>query len=172
MKASIQAAIEVFDGQHTGVLKQAFGGSIEAQDIDDLIDLSNEPDENSQIAATWLIKFALEQVHEITQQQLETYLNDLGRLDHWGARLHVAQTIPLIDLPEQTIAGTYRWLEQNASHTQKFVRAWSLYSLALVATSHDVRQDEALALISKTEAHEQAASVRSRLKKALALFDK
>lgn len=77
-----------------------------------------------QAAATWLIKYALEDGSLIKQSLIYKLYDSVDELVTWQAKLHLLQMIPLVVVPEKLKYWLSRFCHSATEDENKFVRAW------------------------------------------------
>ena len=116
-----------------------------------------------QTEVTWLLKKYLENKKEITGSDSSTIWQSLTLINHWGAKLHVLQCLPLIEIaiPDKDLIETF--LRKNFGSKNKFVRAWSYSGFYELANQFPEYRKEAVQLIENAILTE-SASVKARLR--------
>ena len=133
-----------------------------------LISLTTDP--ALERGTTWLLKHHLERGHQLTSQQAGKLYAAAGSLARWESRLHVLQVMAMAPVPEACAEAVESFLQDCLDSENKFVRAWAYSGYADLARAHPEYLDEARALLADAMEHEEAASVRARVRKVLELF--
>lgn len=165
----IRAEIEKFDGRRTASLDSlAERLTPTAGVLRDLFHVAQSGDAKARTASTWLLKRFQENGHVFSKKDTGTLLALLCETDHWEARLHLLQILPVLTIPAERVERLRRALDSDAfvKSANKFVRAWSYNGLAVLADQHpDLRL--AVARFLHTALEGEAASVRARVRAIL-----
>ena len=164
---SLSVMIRTWTGPSTERLEAAytrFGG--DADFISQLIGCMDDP--SMERAATWLLKHHLEQVgSSCSVQESAGLYRRAPKLAHWESRLHVLQSMRFVPVPARQARAAERFLDACLAEDNKFVRAWAYSGYYELAAVHDRYREETLAMLEDAIAHEEAASVRARVRKLL-----
>jgi len=119
--------------------------------------------------ATWLLKRHVENGDAAVPAALCTRVfAQLGALSHWEARLHVLQCLPHLTIARADAERVAQFIRGGLTDDAKFVRAWSYNGLRELAVQQPAYQDEARRTLEAAMQTEKAASVKVRIRKALA----
>lgn len=88
------------------------------------------------IAATWLVKHAIENDYSLSLSQGEKLLEHLLENPPWQSILHILQISEHLTISNHLSTPLYAKLRYNLSHDNKFIRAWSYHSLAVLAKQY------------------------------------
>ncbi|WP_300017025.1 hypothetical protein [uncultured Roseobacter sp.] len=167
----LTAALRDWDGASATALRAIYQQHHTEPDFTPaLVAACQAPDTES--AATWLIKHQCEIGGAVLLPEMcATVYAMLPKFTHWAARLHILQCVDRLPIP-QTVADTVlSFVTQEATSTQKLIRAWSLYAAAQLAVQHPRYQSDAQALLAAAADPAPTGAVAVRLRKARALLD-
>ena len=116
-----------------------------------------------QIVATWLLKRRLEETGSITPVVTRQLVASLSLLKPWEARLHVLQGVPYLEIEAESKPAVERFLRDNLSDPNKFVRAWAYGGMDVLATQYPEFADEVRTLFDWAMMNE-APSVKARIR--------
>lgn len=125
-------------------------------------------DEACARGATWLLKHAIEQDAAVPAALCTRVFAQLKALSHWEARLHVLQCLPHLTIAPGDAEKVARFIRAGMADDATFVRAWSFNGLRELAVQHSTYRDEARGTLEAAVHTEKAASVKVRIRKALA----
>jgi hypothetical protein len=89
----------------------------------------------SQRALDLLEKLAYEHPNWVEPHK-RLFIGNLADSDRWEVRLQVVRALPLFTWTANERRRAVAILKRDVSHTQKFVKAWALDSLATLAQMH------------------------------------
>lgn len=169
----LSSKLENWDGKSTDDLRHIYA-SIESAHLDyakqqssSLIDELIRHLPQHPIAATWLVKHAIENDHSLSLPHSEKLLKHLLENPPWQSMLHILQISEHLIISNHLSTPFYAKLRHNLSHDNKFIRAWSYHALAVLAKQYakfEKEVDELLAMALKGEAPSVKARVRGILK--------
>ncbi len=164
------AAIAEYDGKGSESL-ESIAAEINPSSavLQALCDLVGSDEARIQSASSWLLRRYLGAGATLSQMQTEQALTVLTARYHWEARLHVLQMMGNLTLTSSRVEQLWLALIEQTKDTNKFIRAWSYYGLAVIADQHPPYRDRALALLAAAEG-EDAASVRARIRRIRKTF--
>lgn len=154
--------LEQWDGKEVRYLEKVYKQEKSDKFIANIIILIRE-NGLVQNAATWLLKRALEDGSVISQSQIENIYKNVDKLDSWESKLHILQIMQYMKVSKKVKAQLERFLRDNLTDSNKFVRAWSyngLYELCLVFPEY---KDEVKNFFEMAM-RDEAPSVRSRIR--------
>lgn len=117
-------------------------------------------------AATWIIKYALDNKAKLSDKQVDMFTQNLSLLTEWQSRLHGLQILSLINLTKKHAKRLSRFIYSCIDDKNKFVRAWAYSGLYLLAQLDPDYEKDVVTRIEhaiKTE----APSIKARLRKVL-----
>ena len=163
----IERKIAKWDGKSAGYIKAVYASHKEDNHfpIKILSMLEHAPLE---LGATWLLKAWLESGNRLDSKQVKKVYRSLSNFEHWGARLHVLQSMPFMPIGRPECEKVYNFLKNNLSDTNKFVRAWTyngFYELARQYPEYVDKTKKYFELAMKDEAASVKARIRNLLKK-------
>lgn len=168
---ALARAVLDFDGAHKDVLERfAAENAVTPTLMQQLCDLAGADDRKAQSAATWLIKRMTEKRAMLTETQTETLLDLFSSESKWESRLHILQMLDRMIIPAERAPSLWAALLSQTKDTNKFVRAWSYFGLAVLAEAHADYRGEAIALLVQSEG-DDAASVRARIRRIRKTFE-
>jgi hypothetical protein len=159
----IERVVRAFDGQRVGELAIAVHVDVSDADLDRLVELSTDPDEDVQTAATWLLKAHLEDGVVLGSSRVAALCRDLQRMTAKNAKLHVCQSLGRLAVPARNAEQVARFLRPCATHEYKFLRAWAADAWHRLAGQHPSYIAEAVEVLDAAS-HDPAASVRARVR--------
>ena len=119
--------------------------------------------------ATWLLKRWLEDAQGPVPAALtHRLLTRLGALAHWEAKLHVLQSLPHLTIAPSDAPTVARFVAACLGDDAKFVRAWAYTGLHHLAVQHPAYREDARRTLEAAMTVAQPASVKVRIRKALA----
>lgn len=119
--------------------------------------------------ATWLLKRWLEDGRgPVAAALTHRLLTHLGTLAHWEAKLHVLQALPHLTIAPDDAPAVARFVATCLGDEATFVRAWAYTGLHHLAVQHPAYREDAQRTLETAMTVAQPASVRVRLRKALA----
>ena len=130
--------------------------------LDALIAGAREPD--SDVVATWLLRAYLERGADLDRSRVAALLRSLPRLQHDDAKLHLCQSVALLDVPTRSAEPLARFLRPCAEGEAKFLRAWAVDAFVRLARQHSRYADEAGRWLERAR-RDPAASVRARARR-------
>lgn len=134
---------------------------------DDLLRLLEKSISTYEQGVTWLIKHHVEQGGMLAKRQVSTLLRKiLPNLDHWEAKLHVFQILPLIVIPTSCASIVFNTAMINCSTNKVFLRAWCFQAMA-EACRVDQRYTQQVNSICQRAIKTESAAVRARIKMVL-----
>ncbi|MEM7441870.1 MAG: hypothetical protein AAF414_00935 [Pseudomonadota bacterium] len=167
--AEIDRAIASFDGSHVAPLRDTASAIAPTKTIiGHLINRSNERDDPTQTATSWLIKHYLEQGADLTSTHNADIVGLAVKLGPWQARLHFAQSFAWLTIPNNQAATVAKILGDWFASEHKFLRAWACDALWRLGRQHQQFRQMALDIVLQAEA-DPAASVRARARNLLKL---
>lgn len=119
--------------------------------------------EELQAGASWLLKAWLEKGGRLSKQDTGSFFHSFYVFQHWSARLHGLQCLPYLDVPDVEEKSLERFLRQQLTHENKFVRAWAYNGFALLSRKNpEFRQETEL--LFEMAMRDEAASVKARIR--------
>ncbi|NQV80923.1 MAG: hypothetical protein HQ495_10245 [Alphaproteobacteria bacterium] len=119
--------------------------------------------------ATWLLKHHIEggdvPVPAALTRQIFAQLDALA---HWEAKLHVLQCLPFLTIAKHDAQRVARFVDACRSDDATFVRAWAYTGLHQLAVQHPPYRDNARETLEAALKAGQPASVKVRIRRALA----
>lgn len=170
MQTLLQQALSDWEGKKVDKLKRIYQ---QQQDQPSFVEeiLSLLKSEAEQKAASWLLKYHLEQDNLLTDGQIITMTNGLEKVYNWESRLHLLQILPLVDIPKEAQLAVEDFVRGSLSSDNKFVRAWALQGMYELSRQRPELQREVYFLCEKAMQTE-AASVKARVRKILVQLEK
>ncbi len=120
----------------------------------------------TQKAATWLLKAFLEEGYVLNSQQTNAVYLALPGLDGWEAKLHVLQCFNVLPITEKTRVIVETFLRNGLMENNKFVRAWSYSGFYHLAQQYPQYLEEAKQLIDMAM-RDEAPSVKARIRNVI-----
>jgi hypothetical protein len=140
--------------------------------VADLAVLANDPDALVSIRAMDLLeKFAHDRPDWI-QPHRWLFIGPLADSDKWEIRLQIVRALPLLTWDAAEKKRVLAILQRDVNHSQKFVRAWALDSLAAFALRDRSLMAGVQRRLSEFESSEskalaaRARSIRDRIKRS------
>ncbi len=121
----------------------------------------------TEIAASWLLKYHLERQQQLNGQQTDVLLRLLSSTQSWQARLHLLQSFRFLKIPATTKHQAEAFIRKNLADTNKFTRAWAYDSFYRLAKQHSEYMHEAKQLL-QLGLVDEPASVTARIRSLLA----
>lgn len=157
-------AIREFDGKHTLPLEQINAALPRSEgSLKQLLTLSTHDEAKIQVGATWLLKQWQDDDEPLIEQAGGTLVNALKATGHWEVQLHLLQILSQIQIPQKSLPSLYKLIQTLLLNDNKFVRAWTLSTLASVANQKDSYRNDAIALLQIAE-QDDSAAVRARVR--------
>jgi hypothetical protein len=157
--------IDLWDGDDTQYLKDLTTDFLdESGFVDSTIELMSN--ERYSIAATWLLKRAVESKYELNHQQSDRFFAQTVELEDWEAVLHLFQAMSYIQILDKWRQAIESKARHGLSDPNKFVRAWSYSVLFELARKYDDLQDEVQGFFDKALLDE-APAVKARIRNCL-----
>lgn len=151
-----------WDGKDTDYLAEVYQRySTKSAFISELLRLLD--DTGLQVAASWLLKHAVDQGCVLLVDQAWQLLCKASKLRHWQSRLHVLQILPSLTIPDASVGDLECFLRANLQDTNKFVRAWSYGGFCHLAEQYPQYREEADAFVAMAM-RDEAPSVKARLR--------
>lgn len=162
MADDLASYLERYDGADTTPLNAAFA-SFGSDDgfIADLIALCQSENATVVEGASWLLKHALERKAVVAPPLVNRVIGALPDLPTWQVKLHFAQSLPYLDIPDTKAKKVFEWTKGLADHPRPFLRAWGLNALVHLAEQHPAYAASAAEARAQAEG-DKAASVRAR----------
>lgn len=156
-----------WDGKSKTQIQKVFEDHCQEADFSrDLISLLAEP--NTQVGSSWLLKHGLENDQfQLTGRQISNVYQKLGKLEGWGAKLHILQCFGYLPPPASQKQRIHDFLDECLSDDNKFVRAWTYSGFFELARYHPVYREEVSRILQNGMESESAASVKVRIRKAI-----
>ncbi|MCG8490407.1 MAG: hypothetical protein MI743_02225 [Sneathiellales bacterium] len=167
----LKKALENRDNKSTEELEALYSEfSIHSGFLSSLITFSQSRD--LQKEATWLLKYYLEKNRKKSASfPYQDYSRCISALDHWEARLHVLQSLDFFPKEFLLKEDLLPLLREGIRSENKFLRAWSYYGFALLASAHHDLLQETRDILEFANKTETAGSINARLKHARSLLD-
>ena len=122
-------------------------------------------------SASWILKHHLEQGFMLASKFESMVIKAFFNMDHWEARLHILQILPLVQIAYEQTEDLWHHVEKQTRDKNKLIRAWSYNGLHAIATQHSNYKDKATHYLKKALDEESAASVLVRIKKIMSAGD-
>jgi len=132
---------------------------IDPAKVPELLELVADEEKKLQGISSWLLRRGIESGLEFTERDWLRWMDALGELSYWAAKLHFCQAYHQADVPLSD--GARLRLEAWIQEDQPFVRAWGMSALVRDATLREGQEDRIEALIAQALG-DPAASVRAR----------
>jgi len=162
-------AILSFDGKHVDQLRSALSSEMSSIEWDEFVAFLDHENLRYQTASTWMMKAALEQAIEQPIGAKRAFVDAGGRFSGWEPRLHLLQSVRLMDLDDQRI-GQVKKLAQNWASDQKtLVRVWSLDVLVRL-NANDPSQSKVVAELLRSALEDDAGSMKARARNLIKEF--
>lgn len=162
MATSIDQEIADWDGKSAEIINAIYERYSNSPNfIHKIIKLIKKNDQ--QKGATWLLKKWLESKNQLNSNSIKNTYNSLELLAHWESKLHILQCIPFMPIGKNEREKVERFLRENLTDSNKFVRAWSyngFYELALQYPEYTSEVQQ----FFKTALKDEAASVKARIR--------
>lgn len=129
--------------------------------------LAASADGHTAAGATWLLRSWLRGGASIDSHDVVSLGHRLRAMTDPWARLHVCQTVGLLDIGPDVAVEFYDFLLEAASAPRPFLRAWGTDGLVRLAAAHPQYAQAAERALERAVADE-AASVRARARQILA----
>ena len=144
-------------------LRQAYDSYALSREPQAFISLLNG---DTQIPASWLLKYHLEQGERLSIQALDEVYRALPLLTLWPARLHFLQSMAYLPVPDAHKLSTYVFVKTHLTDENKFVRAWSYHGYYYLARQFPEYRSE-FNDCAEMAMMDEAPSVLTRLRKLL-----
>ena len=120
---------------------------------------------------TWLIKRHMERAGGKLPVNLgKALLARANAMQHWEARLHVLQCLPMLELASGQERPCELFLSSCIRGENKFVRAWAYGGYCILATRFPAHRPAVRTLLERG-LETEAASVKARIRRAKASTD-
>ena len=119
-----------------------------------------------QRAATWLLKRHLETGNSVSRGSSREILDALSDQEHWESKLHILQSLPYLDIPEDKSADLERFLDSCLDSDNKFLRAWAYNGFNELSLRFPRYREEVNHMLARA-LESEAASVRARIRNIL-----
>lgn len=163
-REGLRASLADYDGRATTILTEAAARfSTGPAYLDDLVSLLGDPEPLVAEAATWLVKYHLEEGAALSPAQTKAVVDGTGQLSTWGSVLQLCQSVRFLAVAPDDAVRLANWISGHLDHKRPFIRAWSLDALCSLARSHHRLRAEAERALTKAK-DDPAASVRARVR--------
>lgn len=163
MIPDLSAEIDAWDGRDAHSIAAVYDRHSATNGfLDALFDLAGDPDR--QVAATWLIKRAVDEGATLDTDRAARLIDLLPILRHWEATLHLLQCLPSVAVPSARAAALKSALEEAVRSDRPFVRAWAYGGALVLARHHPAYRDWAEPLCAAAM-EDEAPSVKARLRR-------
>lgn len=142
-------------------------GSAEGVRLAEAVELASDDVPAVAEGATWLLRAWLEGGAVLPAAQVEGLADRLARVGSPWARLHIAQSVGLIDITPETRERFAAFLRQGLQSERPFLRAWSMDGLVRLASRYEAHAGEADRAL-RAAFEDPAASVRARARRVSA----
>jgi hypothetical protein len=164
----IETDIAAWDGKATDPIAAVYARHhADETFVADVIALFGDPEYAR--GATWLLKHHLEgggvAVPAVPTRRIFAQLDALA---HWEAKLHVLQCLSFLTIAARDAPKVARFVEACRDDDATFVRAWAYTGLHELAVQHSAYRDDARAVLDAAMKTTQPASVKVRIRRALA----
>ena len=167
---SLIDALSSFDGKRIDTLKAiAESFPVTPQLLIQLCELTQSEERKMQSASTWLLRRYHQAGAQLSPQQTAQLLQVLLQGSYWEARLHVLQMLDELCIPAELVEPLWTALIGQTCDQNKFIRAWAINGLVVLADQSEQYRDKALALLLQAEV-DVAASVRARIRRIRKAF--
>ena len=157
-------SLQAFDGKQTGVLEQISSTlRRDPRTVAELLKAAEHDDARLQVAATWILKRWVDEGEPAVQERTPQLAHALTHAADWQSQLHLLQALALLQIPQPAVPPLTRALAPLITHTNRFLRAWSLSVYARIAEDHEPLREKVLKLLGNAE-HDDAAAVRARVR--------
>lgn len=159
---TLRAAIAACDSKSTSELQEVFEQHETLVDlIPNLAKFSEDP--KLEIAATWLIKRAVDKGHRPDSETEARILRLLPVAHTWQARLHVLQCIPKLTISKAVQTDIARTLYRLSKDRNNFIRAWAYSGLFYLSEQHRQHRARVDSILHRARQSESPA-VKARLR--------
>lgn len=159
----MKSKIEQWDGKDVRYLTEIYAAT---ENVSKLVEYSLHlllETQHTQIAATWLLKKALEDGYKLSNNQVEIIYKNLDRLDTWESKLHILQIMPYMIISAKVKKNVERFLRNNLTDTNKFIRAWTYNGFYELCVAFPEYTDEVKSFFEMAM-RDEAPSVKSRIR--------
>lgn len=165
LSAALKSEAEDWNGRSAEGLTQLFSSFSGSHGfVSTLLRWGMKPGRSN--GTTWLLKRYVETGGHLSQAQTRAVLRTVTELTDWPSVLHLLQTLPYLQIPEELKRPTHGWVEANLNHNNKMVRAWALNGIHVMASQFPEFQQPALHLLNQA-LEAEAPSVRARARACL-----
>lgn len=164
---SLQLAMRQWDGKSADDIAQIYQQYAEQNNFkhDCLVAID---DESLQVAATWLLKHAMEQGERLSEAECLSYYGLIGELKNWESNLHFLQSMPFMPIDKTVENNVVEFLRDKLMDSNKFVRAWAyngFYELSLQYPEYRKETEQFFEMAMRDEVASVKARIRNILKK-------
>lgn len=164
----LREAVFSFDGKHVGDLKAALGAGFDAGEVDLLLDWCTHAEPSVPVAASWLLRGALEGGMELSKPQLLRYCAAANAFSHWEPQLHFLQSVQFFGDDRDVAEAALGVAESLRDAKKTLVQVWAMDAcVRLLVAKGDV--DAAQGLVDVALGH-KAASYRARARNLVKAF--
>lgn len=157
----LRAALLRYDGKDTSTLSSL---NRDLRDLPDFVDrlaaLADDPIGTVAAGATWLMRAELADGARLSASGTAELVGRLDAVTDWQARLHICQSIPNLDLPDEAREACASWLRSQLDSPRPFLRAWAGDALCNLLGPGPETSD-----VLDRLAGDPAASVRARARR-------
>lgn len=164
MKARLIEVLGAWDGTHTNYLGQVYQTSCSDPSFADTLTQICLEHPQLQIAATWLLKHAIEQTKDTSAEAVSELLKHWRQIDTWQVKLHLLQILPLIKLTEDILIDTEDFARSCLKDENKFVRTWAYQGLYEVSR-HIPGLKREVSYLCERGMETESAAVKARIRK-------
>ena len=163
----LEQKLLAWDGRDTQYLADLYQAQQSTKGLIDELIVCLKSGGQAQLGASWLIKRHLEQGHKLSKKHTSEIFSNLSELDHWGAVLHILQSMPYLTLAPEHRSEVERFVRNKLSDPNKFVRAWAyngIYELAKAFPDFQTQAKQFFEMAMRDEPASVKARVRNILK--------
>ncbi len=163
-------ALSSFDGKRIDTLKAiAESFPVTPQLLIQLCELTQSQERKMQSASTWLLRRYHQAGAQLSPRQSAQLLQVLLQGSYWESQLQVLQMLDELCIPAEFVESLWTALIGKTCDQNKFIRAWTINGLVVLADQSEQYRDNALALLLQA-AVDEAASVRARIRRIRKAF--
>lgn len=165
----IAATLRSYDGKRVAPFRAVAEAVRDTPEeaLSQLPELARDDEPALQVGATWVIKYLAEHGCAPGGPLAAEAIDLLDRLQAPDAVLHLLQTLPHMEIPDDRHQQLRRALDRLIGSRRAFVRAWAYNGLGVLASADPNHRDEVEALFDEASERETAA-VKARIRQARA----
>ncbi len=133
----LQSELATWDGKNTQALARVYQKHQNRSGlIDNALVLCHSLAANIDVAASWLVKHAVDDGRELQASQADSWLDLLNHSTSWPVLLHVLQTVQHLELTQPQIKSSWTAMKRLRDHQNRLVQTWALDAMARLADRH------------------------------------